>query len=108
MNAAPLKPEMRATVFLAPDRRLKRCRSVPVFCQAPARALVGKQIHLEHAAAAAGAEQCGLLLEAVLLDDIERAPVQRFRQVFLDNKHAVWWDQPVVKAIPGPPQKTPP
>src|SRR5439155_19535322 len=99
---------MRSAVLLPPDRRLQGCSPIPVLHQAPARTFVRKQIHLEHAAAAAGTQQRNVLPKAVLLNDIERPPLQRFRQMFLDNKRAVWRNQPVIKAMPAPPQKTPP
>ncbi len=71
---------MRAAVFLAPYRRVKRSRPIFMLRQRPAGALVRKKIHVKNTLATTWAQHRDLFLEPIFLHNIERAPPEGVRE----------------------------
>ncbi len=81
---------MRPAVRLAPNRWMKRRRSILVLHQVPTRVLVGDEVHVKSTLTAAWTKHRRLLQKTVVLNNIKCSLSEAWREVLLDDGCLVW------------------
>jgi hypothetical protein len=66
----------------------------------PARTFVDEQVHVQDRMAPAGADQCSLFLEAILLHNIKSAAIELFGQPFLNDSRRIRRYDEVTEMLP--------